>query len=284
MTIVFFGTPEYVLPILEAVYKAYGKGEEGLVAVVTQPPKLVGRKQFKTFSAVDNWAYKKKIQVVTEIKDTPEAELGICAAYGKIIPNSVIEKFKYGILNIHPSLLPKYRGASPIQTAIQNGDAETGVTVLKMDNQMDHGPIISQFKEAINPDDTNESLRKRLFARSAEFLINLIPNYLNGKVQPKKQDEEKATFTRMIDKEQGFVDLIKEDPLAIERKLRSFTPWPGIYTTIKINDLEKRLKILKAHIEEEKLILDEVQLEGKNAVSWEQFKKGYPDHALTAEE
>src|SRR5437879_3001617 len=109
--IIFFGTPEYVIPVLESLHKHYK-----IVGVVTQPPKLVGRKQIRTFSHVDNWAHKHKIPVITSLSEVlPEAKLGVVASYGKIIPKSVIDHFGSGILNIHPSLLPKYRGASPIQ-------------------------------------------------------------------------------------------------------------------------------------------------------------------------
>ncbi len=276
------------MPIVQALYKEYKNvHEKGVVAVVTQPPKPVGRKKILEYSPVDTWAYKHKIPIFNSQfsnKELPEADLGVVASYGKIIPKNIIEHFRYGVLNIHPSLLPKFRGASPIQEAIATGETITGVTIIKMDEQMDHGPAISAFKEAIRPDDTNETLRARLFNRSAEFLIDLIPNYLNGKIKPKKQDHTKATFTKLIKKDDGFIKDPLGDPARAERLFRAFEPWPGIWTEVKILRDEEikllRLKILKLHLKNEKLIFDEVQLEGKNPVTWEEFKKGYPSFKL----
>lgn len=291
MKIIFFGTPDYVLPVLEALHKTYDTArEQSLIAVVTQPPRPVGRKQFMTYSAVDNWAHERSgIAIIREfdLKKFPEADLGIVAAYGKIIPEAIIKKFKFGILNIHPSLLPKYRGASPIQTAIMDGEAEIGVTVIKMDEKMDHGPVVSFFKDEVLPDDTNETLRRRLFERSAEFLINLIPSYIGGKIRFKNQDHEKATFTKILAKEDGFIEPVKlvdafegKGIEAVERLVRAMYPWPVAWTYVKIGEEKLRLKILKAHIQFEKLILDEVQLEGKDSVTWEQFRQGHQEFSF----
>jgi methionyl-tRNA formyltransferase len=268
--IVFFGTPEYVLPILRALAKHYE-----IAAVVTQPPKPVGRKQFLEYSAVDNWAHRRKVPAIYDLAKVPQADLGIVAAFGKIIPPFVIGRLKLGILNIHPSLLPKYRGASPVSAAIAAGDKQTGVTIIKMDEKVDHGPMITQFTEEILPDDTTDSLRRRLFSRSAEVLIELLPAYLAGKIKEKTQDESQATYAKILKRQDGFVDFKKDDPAEIERKLRAYTPWPGIWTLVN----SKRLKILRAHLETGELVLDEVQLEGKNPVTWKQFKEAYP--ALT---
>src|SRR5258708_7607493 len=277
--IIFFGTPDYVIPILEALHKNFK-----LVGVVTQPPKLVGRKQLKTFTAVDDWAHKRKIPVITDLADElPNADLGIVAAYGRMIPDEILSQFKDGVLNIHPSLLPKYRGASPIQSQIIDGATETGVTVIKMDSKMDHGPIISSLRDAITPEDTNETLRTRLFERSAEFIVNLIPNYLNKKITPKEQDETQASFTKIIDKDDGFIEPNKiqnpEEAVNIEGFVRAMSPWPEVYTKVILNpgEMLKKLKLLKVHVEADKLVLDKVQLEGKKPVSFEEFKRGYPN-------
>ena len=270
LKIIFFGTPEYVVQILSKLSKIHE-----IVAVVTQPPKPVGREQFKKYSPVDDWAHKRSVPIIFEFDKTfPEAELGVCAAYGKIIPEIVINKFKFGILNIHPSLLPKYRGASPINEAIKNGDAETGVTIIKMDKEMDHGGVVTFFKEEILSDDTTVSLREKLFERSGDVLIQLIPAYVSGKVKPKEQNEKEATFTKILTKEDGFIDLAgHQSPITVHNFIRAMNPWPGAWTKL---ENQKRLKLLKAHLEEGKLILDEVQLEGKDPVSWKQFKAGYP--------
>lgn len=274
MKIVFFGTPEYVVPIVKIL--------PNLVTVVTQPPKEVGRKKFITRSAVDNWAYKHKIPVVYDLKDVPQFDLGVLAAYGKIIPEFLIHNSKFGILNVHPSLLPKYRGASPVQAAILNGDEETGVTIIKIDKLVDHGPIISQFKEEVLPDETTVTLRARLFERSAEVLAALIEPYIKGKIKPREQNHKEATFTKIVKKEDGFVDFKKDSPIKIERMLRAYTPWPGVWSKVRIENRQLRIKILKAHLDinHQSLIIDAVQLEGKNPVSWEEFRRGYPNATL----
>lgn len=277
MKIIFFGTPDYVLPVLDALYKEYRTvKEKGIVAVVTQPPKPSGREKKLEYSAVDTWAYKKGVEIHHDYENLPEAELGVVASFGKIIPESVIKHFKYGILNIHPSLLPKYRGASPIQTAIAEGETITGLTIIRMDEKMDHGPIVSSFKEEILPTDTNETLRTKLFERSADFLIGLISSYIGGKIKPKTQNHIEATFTKLIKKEDGFVENIFEDPAKTERLLRAYRPWPGVWTKVNVNGTEKRLKILSAYLDGGRLVLEKVQLEGKKPVSGEEFEKAYP--------
>ncbi|QQG41512.1 MAG: methionyl-tRNA formyltransferase [Candidatus Woesebacteria bacterium] len=278
MKIVFFGTPDYVLPVLTTLHKKFvsGPGKSPIVAVVTQSPKPTGRKQYLTYSPVDKWAHERKVFTHYSAEELIDAnldmEVGILASYGEIIKKEVIDLFPKGILVIHPSLLPAYRGASPIQAAIANGDTQTGVTIFKMDEKVDHGPIITQFKEEVLPDDTFETLRTRLFERSAEVLTEMIEPYLKGKITPKTQDETDATYTKIVKREDGFIDLKKDSPEKIERLSRAMYPWPGIWTYLPN---EKRLKILKCHLENGKLILDEVQLEGKNPVSWKQFEEAY---------
>lgn len=279
LKIVFFGTPEYVLPILTAIHKKFvtGPGKSPIVAVVTQSPKPAGRKQILTYSPVDKWAHGHKIPIFYKsadlLKENIEAELGICASFGEIISGAVIEKFKFGILNIHPSLLPRYRGASPIPASIANGDKVTGVTIIKMDEKVDHGPIISQFEEDIQPDDNAGTLRARLFERSAEVVATLIEPYMQGKIVPRTQNDGEATFTKIATRQSGFIDLKKTKPDDSERFIRAMHPWPGAWT---LTD-GKRLKLLKAHLDNGKLILDEVQLEGKNPVSFKQFKEAHPN-------
>lgn len=300
--IVFFGTPNYVLPLLKELDKNFK-----VVGVVTQPPKIAGRgKKFKTFSPVDNYSHKKKIPVFYKADDlianNIEADLGILESYGEILSNQVIEMFPHGILNAHPSLLPKFRGASPVQAALLMGEKQTGVTIIKLDEKLDHGPIVSFFKENVSDSDTTDSLRERLFERSIKVLIGLIPSYLSGKINLQKQDDEKATFTSRITKTQGFIppfylnealkgktfnkdwkiDFMKDfsispTPHLIERFIRAMHSSPGAWTNIQIQEKPQRLKIIKSRLEDEKLVLDEVQLEGKNKVSWQQFKQGYPN-------
>ena len=236
MRLIFFGTPDYVIPILDRLHKYHE-----IVAVVTQSPKPVGRDKILTYSAVDTWAFKKHIPRNFDYVDLPEADMGICASYGAIIPKEILNLFKYGILNIHPSLLPEFRGSSPVPATLIAGVNPTGVSIFKMNEKMDSGPILTQFKEDVLETDTNETLRGRLFNRSVEVLINLIPNYTKGKIKLKPQDNTKATYTKMITKQDGFVDLAKDDPIIIERKHRAYMPWPGIWTLLN----GKRLKILE---------------------------------------
>lgn len=308
MRIVFFGTPDYVVCVLDAVHKRFAhRGVSPFVAIVTQPPRPVGRKQLKVFSPVDTWAFKKNLPIFHSSREFVnaklEADLGILAAYGEIIPEEVINYFPFGILNIHPSLLPKWRGASPVQAPIIAGEGSTGVTIIKLDEKLDHGPIVSQFKEEILASDTTETLRKRLFERGAEVLAELLEPYLAKKITPREQVHKEFSFTTQIKKEDALIPpdylnaalrgetfngewktgflkdfSIDPTPAAVERFVRAMTPWPIAWTWVKLNKnapAKKKLKIVKAHLEASMLFLDEVQLEGKEPVSWKQFKEGY---------
>jgi methionyl-tRNA formyltransferase len=317
MKLVFFGTPDYVIPILQKIHNKFAKpaGVSPFVAVVTQPPAPVGRKQILTYSPVDKWAYKRKIAVFHSVRDLIKAglkpDLGILAAYGEIIPKPAIDLFAQGILNVHPSLLPKYRGASPVQAVIASGDQKTGVTIIKIDEELDHGPIISQFDQIIDESDTTGSLRASLFDRAAEVLAELIKPYLERKIKSRPQDHAQATFTVQLKKQHGFIPpqyltkalagkasgltwslpfvkdfSTKANADSLNNFIRAMTPWPGAWSNIMVNgqgSMVKRLKILKAHLGQpsttrhQLLILDEVQLEGKEIVSWEDFQRGYPD-------
>jgi len=304
MKIVFFGTPDYVIPVLENLHKTF-KTKEGspILAVVTQPPRPSGRKKELEYSPVDTWGYKKHIQIIHNLNDTPQADLGVLASFGEIIPEETINKFTKGILNIHPSLLPNWRGASPVQASILSGEKQTGVSVILLTQKLDQGPIISSFKEEIKDTDTTKSLRDRLFKRSAEFICELIPNYMSGKIKPKQQDEKNATFTTIIKKENGFVPpkyiknalngkSLKEDweigfvkdfsinstSENIHNFIRAMQPWPQAWTLINIDRKEeKRLKILESELDNDQLVLKRIQLEGKNPVTWKQFKEAYKD-------
>lgn len=278
MKIVFFGTPEYVLPILKKIHKEFvmGPGKSPIVAVVTASPKPVGRKQYLSYSAVDKWAHEHKIFTYYSANELLEAnldmEMGILASYGEIIKKEVIDLFPKGILVMHPSLLPKYRGASPVPAAIKNGDTVTGGTIFKMDEKMDHGPIITQFKEEILPTDTSDTLRDRLFEKSADVFIETLTPYIKGKINPKVQNEEEASYTNILTKQDGFIKLTGVPPVTINNFIHAMYPWPGAWTYLTN---EKRLKLLKSHLEGDTLVLDEVQLEGKEPVSWKQFNEAY---------
>ena len=310
MKIVFFGTPEYVQPVLVSLNKKVKNkdGTSAIVAVVTQPPKPVGRKQLKTYSPVDNWAHKKEIPAFYDPEELLSSkkgvfELGVIADYGKIISKRVIGAFPRGILNIHFSSLPSFRGASPVQAAIINGDKEIGISIFKIDEGLDHGPIVSQFKEAISPQETYGGLKRRLFPIATDVLCELLPAYISGKIKLRPQEHSDATYTRLITRKDGFVPpkyvgQALEEKVPAEEKwriefikdfslkptadnlynfIRAMDPWPNAWTNIKIGKASKRLKILKAYTDGEKLVLDSVQLEGKNPVSWEQFRAAYKE-------
>lgn len=275
MKIIFFGTPQYVAPILKSLKKYHE-----IVGVVTKPPKLVGRKKIKTYSDIDKYSHTKNIPVYHNFDDLPDADIGILASYGKIIPKKILGHFPLGILNIHPSLLPKFRGASPVQQNIIDEPEEVGATIIKLTNKMDEGPIVTSFTDELLPNDTAETLRDRLFDRSKDVLLEILPLYQKNIIQPKTQNETGASYTKILTKQDGFVDLKKDNPELIVRKLKAYTPWPGIWTQLRSSSFagqaqQKRLKILKCHVENEKLVLEEVQLEGKNPVSWKQFKEAY---------
>lgn len=272
MRIIFFGTPDYVIPILDKLHKYHE-----IVAVVTQSPKPVGRDKKLTYSAVDAWAFKKHILRNFDYVDLPEADMGVCASFGMIIPKIILDSFPHGIINIHPSLLPQFRGSSPIQATIISGVNPTGVSIIKMSEKMDAGPILTQFKEDVMPNDTNETLRARLFEKSADVLLEMIPAYMIGKINLKPQDESKVTITKMIKKEDGYVDLYKDSHDLIWKKYRAYSPWPGIWTQLQLGtDTKlKRIKITKCRFEENKLIIDEVQPESKNPTNWNVFRRTY---------
>lgn len=307
--IVFFGTPEFVIPVAQSLLNiknqtdsfsltSLDKQSYQLSAVITNPDRRVGRKQILTSSPIKSWAQKKNLKIIDSalmiyiIKAVKELkpDLGILAAYGKIIPREIINLFPQGIWVIHPSLLPKYRGASPVQATILNGDQETGVSIIQMDEKMDHGPVICQFKEKILADDTAEILIKRLFAKTAEILPELLFDNLEIFSPPKPQNHSLATFTKLLTKDDGKIDW-SWPAEKIERFVRAMTAWPGAWTEIEIpqeyssNAVRssrsartiKRLKILKAHLENGKLVLDEVQLEGKTPVAWNDFQKTHSE-------
>ncbi len=215
-------------------------------------------------------------------------DLVIVASYGKIIPKKILEIPKYGALNVHPSLLPKYRGPSPIQTTIINGDKKTGVTIILMDEKIDHGPILAQQEWKIpNSNDqipnksqipmtkiTYEELNKKLAELGVKLLIEIIPKWINGEIKAKPQDDSKATYTKILKRENGKIDWSKPDR-EIERQIRAFNPWPGTFTFIKHKNKTLRIKVLEANLKNKKLIIKKLQPEGKKPMTFEEFKRGY---------
>ena len=219
-------------------------------------------------------------------------DLVIVASYGKIIPKEILEIPKYGCLNIHPSLLPRYRGPSPIQTTILNGDKKTGVTIILMDKKIDHGPIIAQQeweipnsqptadqpkagKFLISKRFTYSELCKKLANLGVKLLVETIPKWINNEIKAKPQNHLKATYTKILKREDGEIDWSKSDR-EIERKIRAFNPWPGTFTFIKHKNKTLRIKVLEADISQDnKLIIKRLQPEGKKPMTFEEFQRGY---------
>lgn len=299
MSFVFFGTPEFSKITLEILTK----NNLTPSLFVTSPDKPVGRKQILTPSPVKQFAAQKGLKVKTpatssaifdEIANLNEKKIdfAILAAYGFIISPSVIQLFPHGILNIHPSLLPKYRGPTPIQTAIINGDEETGVTIIKLNEKIDEGEIVAQEKTPIDPNDTSITLGEKLFKAGTNLLIKILPDYLEGKIKLTPQNNNVVTghwpvttnMTKKFTKQDGFIlfenlkNVYRSETLAkddkynlshqIYNKFRAFQPWPGIWTNLPNG---KRMLITKCHLENEVLKIDFVKIEGKQEEKFNGF-------------
>ncbi|MEK7578516.1 MAG: methionyl-tRNA formyltransferase, partial [Patescibacteria group bacterium] len=235
MKYIFFGTPEFSAIVLDKLISANYIPE----AVICNQDEPVGRKQILTPPPAKVLAEKFNVRVFQpeKLRDNSKfaeqlknlkPDLAIVAAYGKAIPKTILDIFKSGAINVHASLLPAYRGASPIQHAILNGDKKTGVTIMKIDEEIDHGPIISSVKIQISNEDTLESLSQKLAISGAELLIKIFPDYIGGKLKPVIQDHTKATFAKIIKKEDGKISWLKSAG-EIERMTRAFYPWPAAW-------------------------------------------------------
>ena len=286
--IIFIGTGQFAGPILENLIK----NRYNIIRVITAPDKPVGRRQELTASAVKEIALRHKLflsqpEKLIEVKSEISAvkpDLVVSAAYGKIIPKEVLDIPHFGCLNLHPSLLPKYRGPSPIQTTILNGDQKTGLTIMLMDEKIDHGPIVAQKELKIMTDDNSQTLEKKLAQLAADFLIEILPDYLHGKIKLKPQDESQVSYTKILTKQDGQINWQKSAG-QIVRQVRAFYPWPGAWT--EFNGL--RVKILKAKAIKNSptgkaalpagqgfLLLETVQPAGKKPMTGQEFFRGHP--------
>lgn len=242
MKIVFFGTSDFVAPVRDVL-----KDKFDLVASFTSPEQKIEKNELEKLNP----------------------DLFVVASFGKILKKEILDVPRYGALNLHPSLLPKYRGPSPVQSAILNGNEETGITIIKMDEKMDHGPILFQKKEKTNGDDTFEILAHRLFQIGANYLYQTIQQYIRGSLKPVSQDESKATFTKLISKSDGQIQLANP-PVneKLDRMIKAYFPWPGIWFKTKIGGADKILKLLPSQ---------KIQVEGKNPMSYKDFENGYSE-------
>jgi len=288
--IVFFGSSQESVEILKTLLKEKIK----IDLVITKSDRPAGRGQKLTPTPVAQFCQEKKLSVAkweklnhetlkkTEKKLKKKPILGIVAVYGNLIPQEWLDWFGM-IINFHPSLLPKWRGAAPVIRSIKTGDKTTGITIFKIIKEMDAGPIIIQTKTKIKTDETSGQLIKRLFEMGTKKFIQLFkPDILvkkPGSWIMKPQDHTKATFAAKIDKQEAEIDW-KKPVKQILNQIRAFNPSPGTYTFVKIKGKKLRLKIWQAHLEKGKLIPDEIQLEGKNRTSWQQFKQVYPNTTL----
>lgn len=203
-----------------------------------------------------------------------EADLAVVAAYGHILTSKELETPKYGCINIHPSLLPKYRGPSPIQSAILSGDKVSGITIIKMDEEVDHGPILYQEQIELSNEDNFDTLSKILFLRSSVVLPKIIEDFIAGKTTPKKQDHSKATFTPYLTKEDGYFDINNlPAPEILDKMIRAYYPWPGVWTRFRqgSSGQAKIVKFLPGGL---------LQMEGKKPISFKDFLNGYPNFPL----
>lgn len=228
------GSPEFALPTLQALVEHYQ-----VVGVVTQPDRPSGRGRNLTPPPVKVLAESLQLPVIQpeRLKEPAAMEqlqawqpdLIVVTAFGQILRRAVLELPPFGCINVHASLLPRWRGAAPIQAALLHGDAESGVTIMKMDPGVDTGPLLSQRAEPILPDDTAASLSERLARSGAELLIETLPAYLRGELEPQPQDEAAATYAPMLKKEDGQLDF-SAGAEELERRVRAFSPWPGAFT------------------------------------------------------
>ena len=238
------GTPEFALAGLKSLIteKSYD-----IVGVFTQPDKAVGRNQTISFPPVKRLALENNLSVFQpeKIKDALETiknlkpDLIVVIAYGKIIPQSILDIPTYGCINVHASLLPKYRGAACLNAPILNGDKETGVTIMKMEAGLDTGPILRQAVMKLNGNENLETVHDTLSNLGAELLVPTLNDFVNGKIEPKIQDESQASYIKTLNKEDGKIDWTKSAQ-EIERQVRAYNPWPGTYT----NDGDKSIKII----------------------------------------
>jgi methionyl-tRNA formyltransferase len=232
--LVYFGTTNFAAHVLKTLATAKGFS---VLAVVTRPGKPTGRKQIIEESPVSMAAKELGLPVFDpdSLKDFTDerlaaADVFVVYAYGALIPQRILDLPKHGSINLHPSLLPKYRGPTPIQTAILNGDSETAMSFMLLDDKMDHGPILQQTNMPIGPDDTTETLTAKLVASATPELLELIPAWVEGKIKAVPQDGSKAVICKAFTRDDGKVDW--NSPAShIYNQFRALTPWPGIWTT-----------------------------------------------------
>lgn len=302
---VFLGSPDFALPSLEALDRNFN-----VVGVITQPDRPAGRGQKIKSPDVKVLANILKLplmqprspndgETIDKLNEW-SPDVIVVAAYGKILREPVLNLPRFGCVNVHASLLPRWRGAAPVQAAVLHDDV-TGVTIMKMDQGLDTGPIISQRSIPIAGEMTAGNLFEQLARLGADLLVDTLPKYIRGDIEPQPQDDRHATYAPSLKKEDGKLDF-HQPAWFLARQVRAYHPWPGTYQTFD----GKRLKVFKAYADESHeaspgqrtivdyrpawgtvqglIVLEEVQLEGKSQVSGEQFLRGAKNWVPTEEE
>ena len=274
--LVFFGSSKYVIPILEVLRKNFDL-------------KLVLTTEKNPTDAVPAYCLKNKIKYtsVSNLSDptinyqlsTINSKVAVLADFGLIIPQSILNVFSMGIINVHPSLLPKYRGPTPVQTAILNEEKITGVTIIKLDEEIDHGHILGQEKERILDTDTAESLYKRLFEKGANLLSKILNSYLKGNLKLNAQNHKEATLTKQLTRKDGFINPNNPiNPKTLNQIIKAYSPWPGVWFKTKLRGAEKIIKLLpnnlKSQYPNDPFL---IQVEGKKPMSYKDFLNGYQE-------
>lgn len=263
MKIAFFGTPRLAQIVLEKLIDSPYKPQ----LVITAPDARIVRGQKNLQSPAKETALKNSIDVLEpkNFKDfDTKFDLAILIAYGKILPEKILAIPKFGFINIHPSLLPKYRGPTPVQSAILEGEEKTGVTIILLDKEIDHGSILAQKEVLMDDNDNHLSLNEKLALTGAEVLLEILPDYIQGKLKPAAQNDKQATFTKHITKQDGEIDLQNPpDKETLGRMIRAYHPWPGVWTKLD----GKIIKFLPNGL---------IQPEGKRPMTKKEFLNGYP--------
>jgi methionyl-tRNA formyltransferase len=272
----FFGSSRLSVIVLDELEKA------GLIpaCIVTTPDKPKGRKLTVTPNMVKEWAIKKNIPLCDPTKS--DCDLFIVASYGKIIPGAIINLPSHKTLNIHPSLLPQYRGPSPLPSAMLDDAKRTGVTIMRLDEEMDHGPIVAQQEITVEEWPIYEDFEEMMARKGAQLLARILPDWVAGKIAEKEQDHSKATYTKKITKEDGLIDPAdiasnapQEKAYAAFRKIQAFHEWPQAYFFIERDGKKIRVKVTKASFNNDRLVLERVLPEGKKEMPYEDFARGY---------
>lgn len=272
--ITFIGSGEFAATILKGLLSL----DLQVNLVISESAKPAGRSSGMRPTPVSDMANRAKVKLIetdnikTNAKEIAQSspDLIILSDFGQIIPQEILKLAKTAPINLHPSLLPKYRGSTPIQTAILNGDKETGVSMMVMTPELDKGPVLAQIKTEIYAEENALELEKRLSVMAMKLIYEVLPALVELKLKPIEIDNSESSFTKKFKKEDGLIDWSKT-PQEIDRKIRALFPWPGAYTTLN----NKIIKIHQAHLEENKLKLDVVQPEGKNPMSFKDFLRGY---------